>query len=144
MRVGAEHGFTMFEYDVKLSKDDVLFLLHDDDLDRTSNGHGPARARTWAELSALSPAPLTRNALVAALLAHLLPALEAFDAGGLSPFLPRYAALDALADRAIRVHEGGQVGDAQALGIAADGALRIRDAGGNERQLHAGDVSVRA
>jgi BirA family biotin operon repressor/biotin-[acetyl-CoA-carboxylase] ligase len=98
----------------------------------------------WAELSALSPAPLSRNALVAALLVHLLPALEAFDASGLSPFLPRYAALDALAGRPIRVHEGGQVGDAQALGIAADGALRIRDAAGNERQLHAGDVSVRA
>ncbi|WP_449446693.1 bifunctional biotin--[acetyl-CoA-carboxylase] ligase/biotin operon repressor BirA [Thermomonas brevis] len=98
----------------------------------------------WVELSALSPAPLSRNALVAALLAHLLPALEAFDAGGLSPFLPRYAALDALAGRPIRVHEGGQFGDAQALGIAADGALRIRDAAGNERQLHAGDVSVRA
>ncbi|OWT80606.1 MULTISPECIES: glycerophosphodiester phosphodiesterase [unclassified Achromobacter] len=53
MRVGAAHGFAMFEYDVKLSKDDVLFLLHDDDLDRTSNGQGPAKDRTWAELSAL-------------------------------------------------------------------------------------------
>lgn len=98
----------------------------------------------WAELSALSSGPLSRNALVATLLAHVLPALEAFDAGGLPPFQPRYAALDALAGRAIRVHEAGQVGDAQALGLAGDGALRIRDAAGNERQLHAGDVSVRA
>jgi glycerophosphoryl diester phosphodiesterase len=53
MRAGAEHGFRMFEYDVKLSKDNVLILLHDDDLDRTTNGQGPASARTYAELAAL-------------------------------------------------------------------------------------------
>lgn len=98
----------------------------------------------WAELSVLLPQPPSRNALVAALLGHLLPALDEFDAHGLQPFLPRYAALDALAGRAIRVHEGGQVRDAQALGIAGDGALRIRDGAGSERHLHAGDVSVRA
>ena len=98
----------------------------------------------WTELAALSPRPPSRDALVAALLRQLLPALDEFDAQGLSPFLPRYAALDALAGRAIRVHEGGQVGDAQALGLADDGALRVRDGAGAERRLHAGDVSVRA
>lgn len=53
MRAGAQHGFRMFEYDVKLSKDNVLVLLHDDDVDRTTDGHGPARDKTWAELAAL-------------------------------------------------------------------------------------------
>lgn len=53
MRAGATHGFKMFEYDVKLSKDDTLILLHDDDVDRTTNGHGPARNKTYAELAAL-------------------------------------------------------------------------------------------
>ncbi|CUI98365.1 glycerophosphodiester phosphodiesterase [Achromobacter xylosoxidans] len=53
MRVGAEHGFTMFEYDVKLSRDNVLVLMHDDDVDRTSNGHGPAAAKTFSELAQL-------------------------------------------------------------------------------------------
>ncbi|HAP24195.1 MAG TPA: glycerophosphodiester phosphodiesterase, partial [Achromobacter sp.] len=53
MRVGAEHGFTMFEYDVKLSSDNVLVLMHDDDVDRTSNGKGPAAAKTYAELAQL-------------------------------------------------------------------------------------------
>lgn len=98
----------------------------------------------WTELAALSQPPPTRNALAAALLARLLPALDEFDAQGLAPFLPRYAALDALAGRAVRIHEGGQMRDAHALGIADDGALRIRDAAGDERHLHAGDVSVRA
>ncbi|KAG1254595.1 hypothetical protein G6F68_010775 [Rhizopus microsporus] len=54
MRVGAEHGFTMFEYDVKLSSDNVLVLMHDDDVDRTSNGQGPAAAKTYAELAQLA------------------------------------------------------------------------------------------
>ena len=64
----------------------------------------------WAELSALSSAPLSRNALVAALLEHLLPALDVFDAQGLPPFLSRYAALDALAELlAARVAPGGRI-----------------------------------
>ncbi|WP_019247880.1 glycerophosphodiester phosphodiesterase family protein, partial [Bordetella pertussis] len=53
MRVGAAHGFTMFEFDVKLSRDNVEVLLHDDDVDRTSNGHGPAASKTYAELAQL-------------------------------------------------------------------------------------------
>ncbi len=36
-RVGASFGYRMFECDIKLSRDDVLFALHDDTLDRTSN-----------------------------------------------------------------------------------------------------------
>lgn len=53
MRVGAQNGFRMMEYDVKLSRDAVPVLLHDDDLDRTSNGQGRASRLTLAELSAL-------------------------------------------------------------------------------------------
>lgn len=52
-RLGAAHGFRMFECDVKLSADGEPFLLHDDDLDRTSDGHGPAGDQTWAQLSRL-------------------------------------------------------------------------------------------
>lgn len=53
MRVGAEHGFQMVEFDVKLSLDNVAFLLHDDDLDRTTDGHGPAGALCYADLARL-------------------------------------------------------------------------------------------
>ena len=52
-RLGASHGYTAFECDVKLSADDVPFLLHDDTLDRTTNGAGLAGDRPWAELSRL-------------------------------------------------------------------------------------------
>jgi len=51
--LGAQHGYRMFECDVKLSADGVPFLLHDATLDRTTNGHGPASALTWDELARL-------------------------------------------------------------------------------------------
>lgn len=53
MRTGRQHGYRMAEFDVKLSRDGVAVLLHDDDLDRTSNGHGPARLRDYVELAQL-------------------------------------------------------------------------------------------
>ena len=36
-RLGAEHGYRMFECDVKLSADEVPFLMHDATLGRTTN-----------------------------------------------------------------------------------------------------------
>ena len=51
-REGARHGWRAFECDVKLSSDDVPFLLHDATLERTTSGSGSAE-RTWAELSRL-------------------------------------------------------------------------------------------
>ena len=52
-RVGAAHGYRMFECDVKLSADDVPFLLHDTTLERTSNGQGSAGAQPWPSLARL-------------------------------------------------------------------------------------------
>jgi len=53
MRVGHTRGYRMVEFDVKLSGDGVTFLLHDDTLDRTTDGHGRADAFTWSELAKL-------------------------------------------------------------------------------------------
>jgi len=52
-RLGYAHGCRMVEFDVKLAADGVAFLLHDDTLDRTTNGNGRADAHTWRELSQL-------------------------------------------------------------------------------------------
>ena len=41
----------MFECDVKLSRDDVPFLLHDATLERTTASHGPAGERDWSVLA---------------------------------------------------------------------------------------------
>jgi BirA family biotin operon repressor/biotin-[acetyl-CoA-carboxylase] ligase len=101
----------------------------------------------WCDLAGLgdragSPAP-SRNEVVAALLAHWLPALDAFDAEGLAPFLPRYAAFDALAGQPVRVQGEQHSESGLALGLDADGALRVQLEDGSARAFHAGEVSVR-
>lgn len=52
-RLGAAHGWRMFECDAKLSADGVAFLLHDATLPRTTSGHGTAGELTWGELAQL-------------------------------------------------------------------------------------------
>jgi glycerophosphoryl diester phosphodiesterase len=52
-KLGASHGYRMFECDVKLSSDGVPFLLHDDTLERTTDGQGIAGQKTWNELQKL-------------------------------------------------------------------------------------------
>jgi glycerophosphoryl diester phosphodiesterase len=52
-RKGAEYGYRMFECDAKLSADDVVFLMHDATLQRTTNGHGIGGEQSWQHLSQL-------------------------------------------------------------------------------------------
>lgn len=47
-------GAYFFEIDVRQSADGTLFLLHDETLDRTTNGEGEASALTWEALSQLT------------------------------------------------------------------------------------------
>ncbi len=42
-----------FELDVTLCADEVLCIIHDDTLDRTTDGSGPIDEATWSEVSAL-------------------------------------------------------------------------------------------
>jgi len=59
-RVGASHGYCMFECDVKLSADGIPFLMHDATLERTTNAAGPLSGQShvggehsWSALSQL-------------------------------------------------------------------------------------------
>ena len=52
-RHGAALGWRAFEFDVKLSADGVPFLLHDTELERTTNGTGKGGELSWRELSIL-------------------------------------------------------------------------------------------
>lgn len=112
------------------------------------NVHMPAAVaadigQPWTDLERLAGAPVSRNAVVAALLSALLPALELFEQRGLAPFLARYAGMDMLAGRVVRVEEAGVLHEGVACGLAEDGALRV-DIDGREVCFHAGEVSVRA
>jgi glycerophosphoryl diester phosphodiesterase len=52
-RVGAQHGYRMFECDVKLSADGVPFLMHDATLERTTSGSGIGGEQPWSALAQL-------------------------------------------------------------------------------------------
>jgi len=52
-RLGASYGYRMFECDVKLSSDELPFLMHDTTLERTTNGKGTGGDHRWSELSQL-------------------------------------------------------------------------------------------
>lgn len=52
-RLGAAHGYRMFECDVKLSADGVPFLMHDAALERTTNGVGLGGDQPWDQLARL-------------------------------------------------------------------------------------------
>lgn len=97
----------------------------------------------WTDLSSCIAYPPTRNDVAARVIAHLLPALDAFDADGLAPFLPRWNTLDRLRGRAVVLHRAGGDEHADALGLHDDGALQVRMQHGRVCYVHAGEVSVR-
>lgn len=53
LRMALDAGAQMVELDVQISKDHELVLIHDETLDRTTNGHGLVREHTFDELSQL-------------------------------------------------------------------------------------------
>lgn len=52
-RLGAQHGYRMYECDAKLSADGEVFLMHDATLERTTNGQGLGGEQAWHALSQL-------------------------------------------------------------------------------------------
>ena len=53
IRLGQSLGYRAHEFDVKLSRDGVAVLLHDERLERTTSGRGRAADLAWPELRAL-------------------------------------------------------------------------------------------
>ena len=51
--LAVEHGFNNFELDAQLTKDGAVVVVHDDTVDRTTNGHGEVRGLTLAEIKSL-------------------------------------------------------------------------------------------
>jgi len=53
LRAAAHHGFRGVEFDAKLTRDGVAVLMHDETLDRTTNGGGAVAQADWAALERL-------------------------------------------------------------------------------------------
>lgn len=66
-------GAHIFELDVQLSKDSVLYLMHDKTIDRTTNKKGKVEDFTWEELSQM----YLRNGQ-SRITSHRIPTLEEF------------------------------------------------------------------
>jgi glycerophosphoryl diester phosphodiesterase len=54
IRIAREHGAAWIEFDVKLSRDRQPIVIHDDRLERTTDGFGPVADTTLAEIRRLS------------------------------------------------------------------------------------------
>lgn len=99
--------------------------------------------QAWTDLETVAGRPVGRNALASALLESCFGILAEFGQYGFAHFQAEWARVDALAGRAVTVSAGG--GEALrgiALGIDAEGALRVATPGGEER-VSGGEVSVR-
>jgi len=83
-----------------------------------------------------------RNAIVAAVLACLVPALDEFPRHGLTPHLASWSQSDALQDREVHVENAGEVTRGVARGIDSHGALLVETRAGVQRFV-SGEVSVR-
>jgi glycerophosphoryl diester phosphodiesterase len=62
IRLGYSFGYHACEFDVKLSQDDALMLMHDADVDRTTNGKGAVAAHPWSRLAQLDAGSWHSNA----------------------------------------------------------------------------------
>jgi BirA family biotin operon repressor/biotin-[acetyl-CoA-carboxylase] ligase len=85
-----------------------------------------------------------RNAVGAQIVRALDSCCEAFATSGFDVFRDEWNRHDANAGYRVRVMDGTGDCEGLALGVTADGALRLRVAGGQEQIFHAGDVSLRA
>ena len=47
-------GYDVIETDIQVSRDGTIYIFHDDDLDRTTTGHGAFHDKTDAELSQIT------------------------------------------------------------------------------------------
>ena len=97
---GARYGHTMVEFDAKLSKDGQIFLLHDDNLERTSNGWGVAGELAWNDLLKVDAGSWYSGEFKGEPLGMTPPLLSSFDVDALEaaqeavPELPRGLLLD--------------------------------------------------
>jgi len=111
-------------------------------LDEAARAAVAATGNVADDLRAHCAAVPDRNAIVAALLAQLVPVLADFPRHGLAPHLLRWSALDALQGCEVRVENSGEITRGLARGIDSHGALLVETPAGVQRFI-SGEVSVR-
>ncbi|MFO7764550.1 MAG: biotin--[acetyl-CoA-carboxylase] ligase [Wenzhouxiangellaceae bacterium] len=98
----------------------------------------------WIDLHAAGVQPPCRNRLAGRMIAALDAGCREFEHAGFEPFASRWAALDALRGRPVRVwNDQDQAFEGIAEGVTRGGTLRVARQG-EIAELDAGEVSVRA
>ncbi|BFM10308.1 bifunctional biotin--[acetyl-CoA-carboxylase] ligase/biotin operon repressor BirA [Simiduia litorea] len=98
--------------------------------------------QAWVDLRGLG-VTLSRNALVAKLLAELVAVLEHFALEGFAGFKAEWLALDAFANQIVTLSSAARAVSGLAQGVDDSGAL-IVSVDGERRLFHGGEVSLRA
>lgn len=83
-RLAARLGFKAVEFDVMLSRDGIPVLLHDETLDRTTDGTGLLCEQDWADLAGIDAGRKFHKAWRGEYLPRLEEALELADRLGLA------------------------------------------------------------
>jgi BirA family biotin operon repressor/biotin-[acetyl-CoA-carboxylase] ligase len=97
----------------------------------------------WVDLKTIGSSVLDRNKLVALLIERLAEALATFDRSGFAPFHEHWERMHVYQGRCVRLLVDGEACNGRALGVIADGALRLIADDGIARVFHAGEASLR-
>lgn len=101
----------------------------------------------WTDLRHIMAAtnlpPISRNHLVAALIAELSDLLAGYHQMGFGHYRQAWEALNAYANEPVVLHNGNQVLKGIMLGVTSVGALRLQTENGEE-VFHGGELSLRA
>lgn len=79
IKTAAEMGIKWVELDVKLTKDSVPIIFHDDTLERTTNGYGPVCDMTYADIQSLEAGSWFADSFAGIRIPTLEEAIEVID-----------------------------------------------------------------
>jgi BirA family biotin operon repressor/biotin-[acetyl-CoA-carboxylase] ligase len=98
----------------------------------------------WAALREVLPGPVDRNRLAALLVQQLTVMFREFERHGFAAFREEWERRHLYCNQPVLMHAGHEDVSGVVEGIDAHGGLRVRDAAGELRIFHSGEVSLRA
>jgi BirA family biotin operon repressor/biotin-[acetyl-CoA-carboxylase] ligase len=96
----------------------------------------------WTDVSTIAGERISRNRLLALLLSELMPLLSGFEQKSFAHYRSRWMALDAFADKEVKIKMGQDIILGRAEGVNNSGAIVIQTASG-KRSFNGGEVSLR-
>jgi len=106
-------------------------------------GHNPELSYPATSLLQETRRPIDREELLLCILQYFEKSYPSVTSGDISGFYRRWNELSLVLGREVMIESSGEVYRGTALGIDDKGALLLREPGGGERRILAGDVSLR-